>query len=133
MYISTAESDKELTAVAFVSFHCMGAVDKVFLSVIMLISYNMCACLCVHAAYPYFTFRCVFALGSESVRMCFQVQWVSLGRQMISPALLLHKLPAHYSNAAHLAQEEEGGKDGDIRKDCRKTCFGVTGFIQGEA
>lgn len=50
-----------------------------------------------------------------------------------SPALLLHKLPAHYSNAAHLAQEEEGGQEGDVRKDCTKKCLGVTGFIQGEA
>lgn len=98
MYISTAESDKELTAVAFVLLSLHGCSrHSVPECVIMFISYNMCACLCVCTAYPYFTFRCVFALGSESVRMCFQVQWVSLGRlntrQMIQ---VLHSSSINY-------------------------------------
>lgn len=69
---------------------------------------------------------CVFKLGSERVCKCFQRLWASLGRPNTkwtndtSLALLLHKLPAHYSNAVHLAQEEGGEMGGwwCVRTDC---------------
>lgn len=45
-----------------------------------------------------------------------------------SPALLLHKLPAHYSNAAHLAREEGVGVVwvGEVKRNCqKKKAFGA--------
>lgn len=110
MYISTAEPDKELTAVAslLLPLHGCGR-HGVPGFVIMFIPYNMCACLCVRAPHAHTSLLGRVLHLALSVNACvFQVQWVSVGRlntrQRIQvPHSSLHKLPAHYCNAAHLA------------------------------